>query len=430
MAAAAESTSPIIMLAVGEASGDLHGALLCRALRAAAPECRLVGMGGPRMRAQGMDVTIDLTGAAAVGGTEAVGRVPALVRAYRTLRARLGVAPRPSVLVLVDFPEFNLRLAAAARRAGVPVVYFIPPQIWAWRPWRIRALRRLTSLVLAVFPFEHALYRRAGVRVEFVGHPVIDGLASAPAREQARRQLGLDEAALVIGVLPGSRREEVERLLPAMRAAAAHVAAAYPAARFVLALAPTIERAAVDRLLAGSGPHIDVVADRTHAVMRAADLLLIASGTATLEAALLGTPMVVCYRLSWASEAMARLLIRVPWVSLANITLGRAVVPELYRDTSGRTLAAAALRLLDTPGALQAQRDAFAELTGQLGSPGVGDRAARLILELASDRAKHGTIDAAPIDSAPQGSGGPAHGRHVESSKVLATARALTRTRP
>lgn len=422
MTAAAER-APVIMLAVGEASGDLHGATLCRALRAAAPECRLVGMGGPRMRAEGMDVAIDLTGAAAVGGTEAVGRVPALVRAYRTLRAMLGAPVLPSVLVLVDFPEFNLRLAAAARRAGVPVVYFIPPQIWAWRPWRIRAIRRLTSLVLAVFPFEHALYRRAGVPVEFVGHPVLDALASAPTREQARRELGLDGAASVIGVLPGSRREEVERLLPAMREAAARVAAARPAARFVLALAPTIERATVDRLLDGAGARIEVVADRTHAVVRAADLLLIASGTATLEAALLGTPMVVCYRLSWLSEAIARLLIRVPWMSLANITLGRAVVPELYRDTSGETLAATALRLLDTPGALQAQRDAFAELTGQLGEPGVGDRAARFILQVAADHAKPQTVDAASVDAAPQGAWGPVPGPHVQSNKVIATPR-------
>src|SRR5918999_5763058 len=201
MARAAER-APVIMLAAGEASGDLHGATLCRALRA-----------------------------------------------YRTLRAMLAAPVPPSVLVLVDFPEFNLRLAAAARRAGVPVVYFIPPQIWAWRPWRIRIVRRLTSLVLAVFPFEHALYRRAGVRVEFVGHPVLDALASAPTREQARRQLGLDAAGPVIGLLPGSRREEVERLLPAMREAAARIAAVHPSTRFVLALAPTIERADVDRLL-------------------------------------------------------------------------------------------------------------------------------------------------------------------------------------
>jgi lipid-A-disaccharide synthase len=417
MAQAAERAL-VIMVAVGEASGDLHGATLCRALRAAAPECRLVGMGGPRMRAEGMDVAIDLTGAAAVGGTEAVGRVPALVRAYRTMRAMLAAPVPPAVLVLVDFPEFNLRLAAAARRAGVPVVYFIPPQIWAWRPWRIRAIRRLTSLVLAVFPFEHALYRGAGVRVEFVGHPVLDALAGAPTREQARGELGLDGAGPVIGVLPGSRREEVERLLPAMSEAAARVAAAHPHARFVLALAPTIERATVDRLVDGARARIEVVAGRTHAVVRAADLLLIASGTATLEAALLGTPMVVCYRLSWLSEAIARLLIRVPWMSLANITLGRSVVPELYRDTSGESLAAAALRLLDTPGALQAQRDAFAELTGQLGAPGVGDRAARLILNVATEHAKRKTVDRASVDAASAGAWGPVRGSHVQSKRT------------
>ena len=408
----------VIMIAVGEASGDLHGATLCRALRAAAPECRLVGMGGPRMRAEGMDVAIDLTGAAAVGGTEAEGRVPARVRAYRTMRAMLAAPVPPGVLVLVDFPEFNLRLAAAARRAGVPVVYFIPPQIWAWRPWRIRAIRRLTSLVLAVFPFEHALYRAAGVRVEFVGHPVLDALPEAPTREQARGALGLDGTGPVIGVLPGSRREEVERLLPAMCEAAARVAAAHPDARFVLALAPTIKRATVDRLVAGARARIEVVAGRTHAVVRAADLLLIASGTATLEAALLGTPMVVCYRLSWLSDTIARLLIRVPWMSLANITLGRSVVPELYRDTSGESLATAALRLLDTPGALQAQRDAFAELSGQLGAPGVGDRAARLILSVAVGHAKRTTGHRATVDAVPTGAWGPIRGPHVQSKRT------------
>jgi lipid-A-disaccharide synthase len=205
--------------------------------------------------------------------------------------------------------------------------------------------------------------------------------------------------------------------------AAARVAAAHPDARFALALAPTIERATVDRVVDGARARIDVVAGRTHAVVRAADLLLIASGTATLEAALLGTPMVVCYRLSWLSEAMARLLIRVPWMSLANITLGRSVVPELYRDTSGESLAAAALRLLDTPGALQAQRDAFAELTGQLGAPGVGDRAARLILKVAADHATRTTVDAAPVAATSRGAWGPVPGPHVQSNKIIAPAR-------
>src|SRR2546426_3808155 len=303
--------APSIMLAAGEASGDLHGAALCHALRAEAPGCRLFGMGGQRMAAAGMDLLVDVTAVAAAGGTEAVSRVPLLYRAYRRLRAALDGARRPGVLVVIDFPEFNLRLARAARRAGVPVVYFIPPQIWAWRGHRVKAIKRFVSLVLAVFPFELPLYRRAGVPVEFVGHPLLDQLTGAPTRETARRALGIDDGTLVVGLLPGSRHKEVARVLPAMREAAAHMLAAVPGTRFVLGLAPSIDRRPVEDHLAG-GPPVEIVGGQTYAVVRAADLLLVTSGTATLEAALLGTPMVVCYRLSLVSELFAWLLILVP----------------------------------------------------------------------------------------------------------------------
>jgi lipid-A-disaccharide synthase len=372
---------PAIMLVAGEASGDLHGATLCRALVARAPGARLVGMGGRRMAEAGMELLVDVTAAAAAGGTEAVGRVPTLLRAWRRMRAALEATPRPGVLVLIDFPEFNLRLARVARRVGVPVVYFVPPQIWAWRAGRLRTMRRRVSLVLATLPFEAALYRAAGVPAEFVGHPALDALVGAPSRAQARGRLDLPEGATVVGLLPGSRREEVERMLPAMRDAAGLIRARHPHARFVLALAPSIGRGVVERLSAG-GPPVEIVADGTYAVMRAADVLLVTSGTATLEAALLGTPMVVGYRLSRLSELMVRCLIRVPWVSLANIALGRAVVPELYQArATGEWLAREGLRLLESPAAAAAQRAAFAELTGALGAPGVGARAAGLVLD-------------------------------------------------
>ena len=368
------------MLVAGEASGDLHGAALCRALRELNPRCRLYGMGGARMAAEGMDVLIDVTAKAVTGGSEAFGQVPRLYRAYRELRAILEGPDRPAVLVLIDFPEFNMRLARAAQRARVPVVYFIPPQVWAWRGGRVKTIRQVVSLVLAVFPFEAPLYRRAGVPVEFVGHPLLDQLQGAPTREVARRRLGIADGPPVVALLPGSRRQEIVRLLPAMRAASAEIVKAVPGTRFVLGLAPTIERELVAQHLAG-GPPVEIVANQTHDVIRAADLALVTSGTVTLEAALLGTPMVVCYRLSLASELMVRLLIRVPWVSLANLILGRAVVPELYRQTTiDRHLAPEALRLLTDPGARDTQRQAFGELAGQLGEPGVGTRAARLVL--------------------------------------------------
>jgi lipid-A-disaccharide synthase len=288
----------------------------------------------------------------------------------------------PSVLVLIDFPEFNLRLARAARVAGVPVVYYVPPQIWVWRRWRIRSIRRLVSRVLAVFPFEAALYRDAGVPVEFVGHPVVDALADAPSRDEARAALGLDGAAPVVGLLPGSRHGEAAVLIPLMAAAAARIGAAWPEARFVLAQAPTLDDGFVERA-AAAHPAIRVIRGGTYGVIRAADVLLVASGTATLEAALLGTPMVVCYRVSRPSEVMARLLVRVPWINLVNLTLGRAVVPELRlrHEMTVDRLVDEARRLLADPAVRAAQRQAFGELHGLVGAPGVATRAARLVLE-------------------------------------------------
>ncbi len=377
------ASAPSIMLVAGEASGDLHGATLCRSLRRLAPDCRLFGMGGARMAAAGMELLADVTRAAEIGTTEAVGRLPMIYAAYRRLRHALTGSVRPAAMVLIDFPEFNLRLARTARRAGVPVVYFIAPQVWAWRPWRVRTIRRRVSLVLAVFPFEPGLYRQAGVAVEFVGHPLLDVLADVPERSAARRLLDVPEDATLVGLLPGSRREEIERMLPAMRRAAADIARQRADVRFMLGRAPTVDAEAVDRHVAGT-PAIQVVCGRTHELMRAADLLLVTSGTATLEAALLGTPMIVGYRPSWATELMGRLLVRIPWISLANITVGRTVVPELIgAEATGERLAAEALRLLGDPAALAAQRSAFAELSGTLGSRGVGERAARCVLATA-----------------------------------------------
>jgi lipid-A-disaccharide synthase len=378
--------APAVMIVAGEASGDLHGATLARALRTLAPDAALYGMGGRRMAETGVELIEDVTAAAVVGGTEAVGRLPRLYRAYRALADAL-VARRPDALVVIDFPEFNLRLARAARRAGVPVVYFIPPQIWAWRAGRIEQIRRRVSLVLAVLPFEAALYQQAGVPVEFVGHPVVDAIARAPSRDEARRTLGADAETTVIGLLPGSRREEVAHNLPLMRAAIDRVARHRPRLRVVLGLAPTIDRVVVSRLSSGGGPEVEIVPDGAHVVMRAADVLIVASGTATLEAALLGTPMIVVYRISRLSEAMVRLLVRVPWISLTNIVLGRGVVPELYQSTatSGR-LADELARLLDDPAAGAAQRDAFTELARDVGEPGVGARAAGWVLAAATAR--------------------------------------------
>ncbi len=379
--------TPVIMLSAGEASGDLHGATLCRALRELAPGARLVGMGGARMAEAGMEVVADPTGRAVVGMSEAVGRIPGLYRAYRALVRRI-YEERPRALVLIDFPEFNLRLARQARRAGVPVVYFIPPQLWAWRRGRIRQMARRVTRVLAVFPFEQALYEEAHVGVDFVGHPLLDVLPLHLTRDDARRRLGLDPAASVVGLLPGSRREEVTRLLPPMLEAARRLAAVDPRRRFLIGAAPTVDRAQVTALLAAAaeadGPRVEIVEGLTHELMAGSDVVLIASGTATLEAALLGAPMVVCYRVSRFTETVARMLARVSWISLPNIVAGRKAVPEVLQDeVTGHRLASEALHLLEDAAAATAQRAAFKEIRGRLGEPGVGPRAARAVLQAA-----------------------------------------------
>ncbi|MGH7262377.1 MAG: lipid-A-disaccharide synthase [Candidatus Rokuibacteriota bacterium] len=374
---------PSIMLVAGEASGDLHGATVARQLRRLAPSVSLTGMGGPRMAEAGVGLLWDVTRLAVVGGSEAVRRVPALYRTYRQLVSRLKEEP-PRAVVLIDFPEFNLRVARQAKRIGIPVIYFIPPQVWAWRQGRVRVIARLATSVLVVFPFEVPLYESAGACVKFVGHPLLDALAAPPARGESRGTLGVPAETTLVGLLPGSRREEVERLLPEMLRAAALIRRARPAVQFVLAPAPTVDGTLVHSVLAGAPVPVPVATGRAYEVMAASDLLLVASGTATLEAALIGTPMVVCYRVSRVSQLVGRLLLRTPWISLANIVAGRAVVPELLQDdATGGRMAAEALRLLGSPEALGAQRAAFAEVRGNLGTAGVGERVALSVLEVA-----------------------------------------------
>jgi lipid-A-disaccharide synthase len=399
---AGERSALRVMVVAGEASGDLHGASLCRALQAQSPGVRLFGLGGPLMAAAGMELLADIRETAVIGFSEVVRRLPAIRRIYRRLVATL-TSEHPDVVVLIDFPGMNLRLAGAAHRTGLPVVYFVPPQIWAWAPGRIRAIQRRVSLVLAVLPFERALYQRAGIPVEFVGHPVLDSLTTAPDRSTARRQLGLDDQTLVIGLLPGSRPQEIRHMMPLMREVSGRVASVYPRARFVVGLAPTVQRSDVEPHLSG-GPAITVVADRTHAVMRAADLLLVTSGTATLEAALLGTPMLVCYRVSVLTEWLGAPMVRVPWISLTNLVLGRAVVPEFYwrGDATPERIAGAALQLLASPEAREAQRRAFTELADELGKPGVAARAARYVLSIAEAPSAPGIASEARARTAAQ----------------------------
>jgi lipid-A-disaccharide synthase len=331
------------------------------------------------MAAAGVRLIQRAEGVTVVGGTEVLGRVPALWRAFHTLRGELRER-RPGALVLIDFPEFNMRLARTARQLGVPVVYFIAPQVWAWRPGRVRAMARDVSRVLAIFPFEVGLYQEAGVPVEFVGHPLLDVLPVFD-RDAARAGLAAESETLV-GCLPGSRDAEVRRHLPVLLGAAARIAARRPRTRFVLPVAPTIAADVIEAAVRTAGFPVKVLPAEAYRVMAAADLLLVASGTATLEAACYGTPMVVLYRLSSVSYALARALVRgVSHISLPNIVAGRGVVPELIQGRATPDgVAAAALLLLGDEVARAGQRAALIEVRARLGEAGAGLRAARAVL--------------------------------------------------
>jgi lipid-A-disaccharide synthase len=331
------------------------------------------------MAAAGVSLTHAIDQASVVGGTEAIGRLPALLRALGEL-GRLLRDRRPRALVCIDFPDFNLRLAARAHRLGIPVVYFLAPQVWAWRRGRLRAMARDVGRVLAVFPFEVALYREAGVPVEFVGHPILDVLPPL-SRAAARAGLADDEAPL-IGLLPGSRREEIRRLWPVLLGAARVIATRVPAVRFAVPLVAGPVPAGMAESARAARLTLEILPGQAHRVMAGADLLLVASGTATLEAACYGTPMVVVYRLSTLSYGLARLVVRgVSHISLPNIILGQGVVPELIqRRATTPAVAQAALALLEDRGARAAQRAALLEVRNRLGQPGAGARAARAIL--------------------------------------------------
>jgi lipid-A-disaccharide synthase len=378
-----------IVVVAGEASGDLHGAGLVEALRRHAPGLAFSGMGGVRMRTVGVRLLADAGETAVVGVSELWEKRRALRAALRTLRGHLAEAG-PALLICIDFPDFNLLLARTARRLGIPVCYFISPQVWAWRRGRVRTIRRLVRKMLVLFPFEETLYRAAGVDVAFVGHPLLDALAAVPPRERCREQLGIAEGMNILGLLPGSRAAEIRRHLPLLLEAAGRVRAEESGVAVLLGLSDTADRPAVEAAVAGAGVPARVIQGRTHEVMRAADFLMAVSGTVTLEAAVLETPMLITYRLGRLSYWLARLLVRVPFVGLPNLVADRGIVPELLQhDATPQRLAATALEILRSPARQGAMRAALADVRRRLGEPGALDRAAREIVRLLP-AARHG----------------------------------------
>lgn len=372
-------TRPQILISAGEASGEMYAARLAAALRKRA-DVGLFGLGGPRMREAGVELVADSSEVAVVGISEFFRRIPAGWRVIRRL-VQESERRRPVLAVLVDSPALNLRLARRLRRQGVRNVYFVCPQLWAWRPWRVRLVKRRFVRALCIFPFEEEFYRRAGVPVDFVGHPLVDQVRAQRTREEFAARYDLDPSQPIIALLPGSRPGELGHNLPPMLEAC-RLLQKEGRHQFALAVAPGL---GLGQLFpyATSDVAVHLVEDATYDALAAADVAIVSSGTATVEAALLGAPMVVVYRLSPLTAYLAQHLVRTPFFSMVNLIAGRRIVPELFQEEfTAERVAAEVRRLLESQQAREQMKRELAAVRSKLGPEGAIERAAEIIARM------------------------------------------------
>jgi lipid-A-disaccharide synthase len=377
-----------IMISCGEASGDVYAAALTREIAALEPDAVVSGFGSERLRAAGATLVRDFSGLSVTGLTEALRVIPRSWSTYRALVRAADAAP-PDVFVPIDFPDFNFFLSRAMHARGVPVVYYISPQLWAWRRGRVKTLRRVADRVLVIFPFEEAFYAGHDVPATFVGHPLLELTPPTSDRATFLRAHELDPARPVVALLPGSRRNELREILPDLVGAAKRIAARVPAAQFIIARAPHLDDRAWAPLAdwpSGITPPVIVEGD-TDAVLAAADVAVVASGTVTVQAALHGCPMVVVYRVAPLTYRIGKPLVHVDTYAMVNLIAGRRVVPELIQDAlTPESVAREAVAVLTDTAYATAMRRDLADVRAKLGTPGASRRAAEIILEAARAR--------------------------------------------
>jgi lipid-A-disaccharide synthase len=370
-----------LLLSCGEASGDLYAGALVEALRRREPDIDVFGLGGERFAAAGGRLIADFHGMSVTGLAEALSVVPRSIATLRKL-TRAARERTPHALVVIDYPDFNFRLMRSIKKQGIPVVYYISPQLWAWRPGRIKLMKRSVDLVLPIFPFEADLYQRHGIEVRFVGHPLIDIAKPRLTREAFLKKLNLDPARPVLALLPGSRKNELERLAPVIASAVPAIAARVPGLQFVVARAPNLNDGLFEPF-GLSSVTIRIADVQTDDVLNACDAAVTASGTATVQAALHGKPMVVLYKLSPATYRLGKGLAKVDMYAMVNLIAGRRVVVELIQDDcTPAAVADEAVRLLTDAPYRRGMSAALDEVRRELGGPGASDRAAEAILEM------------------------------------------------
>lgn len=369
------------MLSCGEPSGDLYAGALTRELRALDPSIHVRGFGGPQFAAAGGELIADYRGLSVTGLTAPIAKLP---RTYAVLRRMLASArrDRPAALIAIDFPDFNFWLARGMKRLGIPVVYYIGPQIWAWRGGRLKTMKKIADRVIVIFPFEEKIYREAGVPVTFVGHPLID-LVTRGDKAEVLRRYGLSPDAPTVAMLPGSRTNEVTRILPGLVGAAGRIRTSVPDAQFIVARAPDLDDALFDVARTPGLGRVAVVDGDTDAVLSAADVVLTASGTATVQTAIHDVPMVIVYRLSAPEYWVGRRLVTVDTFGMVNLIAGEKIFPELIQEAfTPDAVAREAISFLTDSARRARAREGLARVRERLGAPGASRRAAEAILQV------------------------------------------------
>ena len=377
-----------VLLVTGEASGDLHGSHLVKHLKRLDPSLRIYGIGGEELRKAGMEILFHAQELSVVGIVEVCARLPQIVRAFQTLKREIVSSP-PDLLILIDYPDFNLRIAAVARKHRVPVLYYISPQIWAWRQNRVKKIARLVDQMAVVFPFEAPFYEQHGVPVQFVGHPLMDREVPVMDTQALLQQFAMKSQWPIVGLLPGSRKSEIDRLLPVMLGAAVLIHKEFPQAQFIIPVAPGIREEDIKERVKQHGLAVSIVKDQLHQALHICHIVLVASGTATLETALMKKPMIIMYRIALLTYLVGRLMIRVPTIGLANIVAGRQIVPELIQgDASPQRIFQEVVLLLKDPQRMTAMEQELARVGELLGSAGASERVAAMAYDMINKKAE------------------------------------------
>jgi len=373
------------MIVTGEASGDLHGAKLINAVTARSPDTFFYGVGGPKMAAAGCDILIPGEQLAVMGLVEVIGHFAVIWRSFQRLKAELHGNHKPDALVLIDFPDFNLRLAGQAKKAGVPVLYYVSPQVWAWRRGRVNKIARVVDSLAAIFPFEPIYYDGLNISVKYVGHPLLDEFAAIPERIDLRKKLQIPASWKIVGLFPGSRRNELKYMLETLVEAASLIRDVYPDVHFLVPVADSLSQAEIQSKFPADLPvsFIESSIANIYDVARCCDTILSVSGTVTLQISLAGTPMAIFYKASPLTYAIGRRLVRVEHFGLPNIVAGARVVPELLQDAATpKALADEALHVLNDDRYAEEIRIGLRKVHAKLGEAGCSDRVAAMLFEM------------------------------------------------